>query len=52
MPAASTDQRALELVRQLRQAGEIITRIVVDGRKIEIELADMNKPQKIDEVKW
>lgn len=52
MPAATTDQRALDLVRQLRKDGETIRRVVVEGRKIEITFGDSNEPQKIDEVKW
>lgn len=52
MPAATTEQRALDLVRQLRKDGEIIRRVELEGRKIVIELADRNEQLKIEEVKW
>ncbi len=43
MPAASTNERALEMVRQLRREGLDVARVVVEGRKIEIELANGKK---------
>jgi hypothetical protein len=54
MPAArtTTEQRALDLVRQLRKEGETIRRVELEGRKIVIELADRNEPLRIDEVNW
>ena len=54
MPTArtSTEQRALEMARQLRKDGETIRRVVVEGRRIEIELVQGETVQKIDEVKW
>lgn len=52
MPAVSTNDRALEMVRQLRSEGLDVARVVVEGRKIEIELAQRDEPQKIDGVKW
>jgi hypothetical protein len=52
MPAATTEQRALDLVRQLSKDGQTIRRVVVEGRKITIELASAEPVQKIDEVKW
>lgn len=52
MPAATTEQRALDLVRMLRKDGETIRRVVVEGRKIVVEFADGEPVQKIDEVKW
>lgn len=52
MPAATTEQRALELVKLLRQAGENVSRVVVEGRKIEIEFSNGEPLQRIDGVKW
>ncbi|EDM70794.1 hypothetical protein RAZWK3B_15393 [Roseobacter sp. AzwK-3b] len=44
--------RAMELVRQLRQEGLDVVRIVVEGRKIDVEIAQKDAPQQIDRVKW
>lgn len=52
MSAASINERALEMVRQLRREGLDVARVVVEGRKIEIEIAQKDAPMKIDAVKW
>lgn len=51
-PATSTNARALEMVRDLRREGLDVARVIVEGRKIEIEVALKDAPQKIDTVKW
>lgn len=48
----NTQDRALEMVKQLRREGLDVARVVVEGRKYEIELAQKDAPQKLDEVKW
>lgn len=48
----TTEQRALELVRQLRNDGINVASVVVEGRKIQIELAQKDAPPKIDGVQW
>lgn len=51
-PATSANTRALEMVRQLRREGLDVARVVIEGRKIEIELAQKDAPMKIDLVEW
>lgn len=48
----TTNDRALEMVRQLRREGLDVARVVVEGRKIEIEFSSKNEPQRLDDVKW
>lgn len=48
----TTEQRAKELIRLLRKEGLTISRVVVEGRKIDVELAQNDAPQKIDSVQW
>lgn len=48
----NTQQRACELVKELRQAGLEVARVVVDGKKIHVEFANDSKPQPIDGVNW
>lgn len=50
--ATSAEARALEMVRQFRRDGLDVSRVALDGRKIEIEFAQKDAPQKIDGVKW
>ena len=51
-PATSAEARAIELVRQFRRDGIDVARVVLEGRRIEIEIAQKGAPQKIDQVKW
>lgn len=48
----NTHQRATELVKELRQAGLEVARVVVEGKKIDVELVTDKKPQPLDGVKW
>jgi len=48
----SSNARALEMVRQLRSEGLDVARVILEGRKIEIEIVQQTAPQKIDGVKW
>ena len=51
-PPTTAQARALEMVRDLRREGLDVARVIVEGRKIEIEVAVKDAPQKIDNVKW
>src|SRR5690554_287224 len=51
-PPATAQARALEMVRDLRREGLDVSRVIVEGRKIEIEVAVKDAPQKIDSVQW
>jgi hypothetical protein len=46
MSKARVEDRALSLLNTFENAGKTVTRVTVDGRKIEIELS---KDQSVDE---
>lgn len=48
----NTNDRAIEMVKELRQQGLDVARVVVEGRKIEITFKNQDEPQKIDNVQW
>lgn len=52
MASPSTNDRVLEMIRELRREGLDVARVIVEGRKIEIEFAQKDAPQKIDNVEW
>ena len=52
MPA-STQDRALETVRQFEKAGKPVRKIIIEGKRIEVEFKDGEvKPESPDLVNW
>lgn len=52
MPAARTETRAIELIRQFELAGHVVRKVVIDGKRIEVEFDGDKKPDALDDVKW
>lgn len=52
MPAAATDAKALEFVRKCEAAGKVVRRLVIEGKRIEVEFDGDTKPSSPDNVKW
>ena len=50
--ATSTQDRALEFAHKCEMAGRIVHRIVVDGRRFEVEFKDETKPQTPEHIDW
>lgn len=46
MPASKIEQRALDLLHTFESAGKLVSRVTIEGRKIEIVLS---KEQVVDE---
>jgi len=46
------DQKALALVRKCEAEGRIVRKIVIDGKRIELEFDGETKPATPDNVKW
>ena len=52
MPASAQD-RALEAVRQFEKAGKPVRKIIIEGKRIEVEFKDDEvKAASPDLVKW
>ena len=51
MPA-STQERAQELVKVFEKTGKPVKRVVIEGKRIEVEFEGEAKPETPDTVKW
>lgn len=50
--AQSTQDRALEFAHKCELAGHVIRRIVVDGKRFEVEFDGETKPLTPEHVDW
>ena len=50
--AQSTQDRALEFAHKCELAGHVVRRIVVDGRRFEVEFDGETKPLTPEHVDW
>jgi hypothetical protein len=48
----SADAKALELVRKCEAEGRVVRKIVIDGKRIEVEFDDKKTAPTLDNVKW
>lgn len=51
MPRSSLEQKALSMLRTFEGAGKAVSRVTIDGRRIEIDLVqpeEMDKFERID----
>lgn len=48
----STQDRALEAVRLFEKAGKAVRKIIIEGKRIEVEFEGEAKPASPDDVKW
>lgn len=46
------DQKALALVRKCEADGRIVRKIIIDGKRIELEFDANVTPKSPDNVKW
>ncbi|MGH1452111.1 MAG: hypothetical protein ACRBBV_02990 [Paracoccaceae bacterium] len=50
MSATSIEQKALSLLKAFEGAGKSVTRVAIDGRKIEIVLAEQNQTDEFEGI--
>lgn len=50
--ATSTENRALEFARKCEEAGRLVRRIVIEGKRIEVEFEGEAAPASPDHVNW
>lgn len=48
----TTQDRALEFAKRCELAGKPVRRIVIDGKRFEVEFSDDAKPQTPENVDW
>lgn len=48
----ATDRRAAEIVRLYEAEGKLVRRVVIDGKRVEIEFAEREVTLGPDFVKW
>lgn len=51
MPASKLEQNALSLLNAFEKAGKVVSRVTIDGRRIELELATGETPDEFDRIK-
>lgn len=50
MKGGSVEKKALSLLTTFESAGKPVSRIVIEGRRIEIELASVNEADDFDRI--
>jgi phage gp29-like protein len=50
MAGEKVEQRAIALLRAVEKAGKTVSRVVVDGRRIELELASGESVDEFDRI--
>ncbi|QFT59188.1 hypothetical protein FIU94_10155 [Sulfitobacter sp. THAF37] len=50
MAATNMEQKALSLLRAFERAGKMVTRVSIDGRKIELELSTGEIADEFDRI--
>ncbi|MCF2904632.1 hypothetical protein L0666_06515 [Octadecabacter sp. CECT 8868] len=50
MPAIKPEQRALQMLDAFENAGRAVSRVVIDGRRIEIELLRGDDRDEFDRI--
>lgn len=50
--ATSATDRAIEAVARWEKAGKLVRRVVIDGKRIEVEFGGEAKPESPDTVDW
>lgn len=48
----TAQERAIEYVKAFEQSGRPVKRVVIEGKRIEVEFAGEAKPQNADNVEW
>lgn len=51
MPVSKLEQNALSLLNAFEKAGKVVSRVTIDGRRIELELATGETPDEFDRIK-
>lgn len=52
MTVTATDKRAAEIVQLYEQAGKIVRKVVIEGKRVEVEFDKDNAPKSPDFVQW
>ena len=50
MPSSKTEQAALSLLKAFESAGQPVSRVIVDGKRIELELAISDDRDEFDRI--
>ena len=50
MPSQSLEQKALNLMNTLEKAGKSVSRVIVEGRRIEVELLTREDSDEFDRI--
>ncbi|MBM1817200.1 hypothetical protein [Pseudosulfitobacter pseudonitzschiae] len=48
----TADAKALEFVRKCEADGHVVRRLIIDGKRIEVEFDDKTVAASLDNVKW
>lgn len=48
----SADAKALDFVRKCEADGHVVRKLVIDGKRIEVEFDDKKLGASLDNVKW